>query len=784
VRIARLWCGGLSLALVLSATALAQHGAATGQPASESAVPLAKFVPKDNLVLYVESAGLDAHDDAWKKTSAYKMLNDARLGGMFEEFGAQTLDWLLRHTLARKVKGEELVSLFEFTMHHGFVVGVNADAKAPRPYRITIVLRNWRSNDIKAVAGRFLGWMMRDFKPSPVNKGGRTIVPVTAPSGAKWAWWVEGDDVVLCMAHSDDAEAVIECLDGKRASAVDHPSRTPKAHSEIEFEPLMTAFVDAAGFPEIAKDSAAEKMNQLAKVWGVGRIEAQWGFSEKAMTTITRVFPTEQRKGIFLVFNKKTFDKTALPAMPDRIDGFTVASIDAAETFKLFTEELEKAAPESAKSLTKWVDSLQSNTGLKLQKDVLAQLGPRFAFYVDQSKKQGLAAATMKAAMAGDPMSILAAAIPKIVLFIEVRDPKNFGKTFDQVMQGINKSLQAMVNSAINNAVANANAEAQQKGQNVRFGRKADVPAIKFKMIKDRIYVLEFPEEMGKLPQGLRPCIRFESNYLVFTINPADAADIVKVLETKSKQLKETAWLPAGDLAEIVSKVPSKLVYVGVDDPRDTLPAQLASIPGRFQAALNAGLTSRQGGGGGGGAPGPGMPGPGMMGPGRGGMPGPGGAGMPGPGGAGMPGPGGGGGQASSPGLHIEIDPAKMPNPDALKSKMFPSSTSISSDDEGMTIVTREAFPPVGDINVFTLLVAAPYINKALKALGIEFRIIKVLGQDIPGGEDVTGGSQAGGAPAAGGPGAGAPGPGGAAGGRGGRGGGPGRGPGAPGAPR
>ena len=44
--------------------------------------PLARFVPKENLVAYFEFSGLDSHEAAWKNTASYKMLTDTTLGEM------------------------------------------------------------------------------------------------------------------------------------------------------------------------------------------------------------------------------------------------------------------------------------------------------------------------------------------------------------------------------------------------------------------------------------------------------------------------------------------------------------------------------------------------------------------------------------------------------------------------------------------------------------------------------------------------------------------------------
>ena len=60
----------------------ASETTAAAQPTATSATPLARFVPRDNLIFYVDFDGLDAHAEAWRKTAAYRMLNQTPLGVM------------------------------------------------------------------------------------------------------------------------------------------------------------------------------------------------------------------------------------------------------------------------------------------------------------------------------------------------------------------------------------------------------------------------------------------------------------------------------------------------------------------------------------------------------------------------------------------------------------------------------------------------------------------------------------------------------------------------------
>ena len=95
----------------------------TASSGAADARPLARYVPKENLVLYAEFAGLDAHADAWKKTAAYKMLNQTPLGVMLEEVAAQLLDKGMSYLPNRRLSGTEVVTLVKSVAKNGWVFG-------------------------------------------------------------------------------------------------------------------------------------------------------------------------------------------------------------------------------------------------------------------------------------------------------------------------------------------------------------------------------------------------------------------------------------------------------------------------------------------------------------------------------------------------------------------------------------------------------------------------------------------------------------------------------------
>ena len=49
-------------------------------------------MPRQDLIFYLEFDGLDAHADAWKKSAAYKLLNDTKLGALLEDLASQGVE--------------------------------------------------------------------------------------------------------------------------------------------------------------------------------------------------------------------------------------------------------------------------------------------------------------------------------------------------------------------------------------------------------------------------------------------------------------------------------------------------------------------------------------------------------------------------------------------------------------------------------------------------------------------------------------------------------------------
>ena len=180
------------------------------------------------------------HEDAWKKTAAYKMLNETPLGEMLEAVATQLTDKALAsiNSPNRKVGAARPCG----------------DRQAPRTQRLCLRgelhregqraerrPRNGRcpgraGRGIRQPFSRLMGTLIGTSKPLVVKKAGRNVivVPIRRPKkkDETWAWWAEGDDLVVADIGKQTEDAIMAVIDGKTPNAVDNPTRHELAGTE------------------------------------------------------------------------------------------------------------------------------------------------------------------------------------------------------------------------------------------------------------------------------------------------------------------------------------------------------------------------------------------------------------------------------------------------------------------------------------------------------------------------------------------------------------------------
>ncbi len=658
---------------------------ARAQDVSSEPNSLARYAPKDNLLFYLEYQGLDAHAEAWKKTAAYKILNETTTGAMLEDLAAQLIAKIPMPPPQPSRTGPESVAMIKHLAHHGFLWAVVANPQEPsKPSQILVVRNAFKDKTIRGLLARdFQNMNAPNTKPVQAVKLGHKIVTGVQAGGQKFAWWVEDskkDDIVLVVPTAEAPDVFLETLDGKRPNATQLDRRIELLKSENGFVPNGVLFLDNHFF------EGSEKIRFIKFFKGLTSLDVRWGFQNDAIMTITKVGSTAPRTGLLAMLDGPGFDRTKLPPMPDDVGEFTVASLDIKQVTEQAMTLAKNLKPDLEKQITSFLDAIKASTKLRLQEDILAHVGPKVVFYALPAKP-GAKATAGPSGMLGTIISSLGASqVPRAALVFEIDNPAAFGKVLDQVMVGVNKELKTRAAKELGGEAASS-----KSGR----ARSANVSAPEFRSMpgETKSYVMSVPPSLSsQYPASFRPSIRVGAKYAVLAVT----AEVAKaVLDTKD------SWTPTTELTPIMQGLPMSLKILNVSDPRDTFPAILASLPGTLQKTINSGIQlamsqSAMG------AASPAAP------PSQPGVPGAGGANLPNkfksmtPNGAAPSVPGAGGNPAPTApagSIILQVDSSKLPSAGAIKGFLFPSVFAIESNDREIRIITRSAFPTFPDFS-------------------------------------------------------------------------------------
>ena len=731
--------GGVSLMLVLAANVVGQAPPpTTGTPAGASAstdvaasAPLARYVPKEQPVVYAEFAGTDANPSAWKASSLYKILNDTTTGAMFEEILKQLLEQQFAQSPGVKPTGAEALAAFEHVARNGFVFasGLNPGAKAEEPKEVTVlVLRNAARKDVRLSFAKIIAASAKPGQTTQVTTkpGNRRVAVNRTATGGEWSWWAEKDDLVIGLDRGS-CDVVIDVLDGKRPNFLDSPARVELTKAEGAFQPILGLFIDVVSMPKpTAQPSAAlpgANAGPSAADLGldsIKRLEYRWGFEGKTTMSVLKVdAPAAERKNLLSLIDQPPIEFKALPPIPASVDGFSVVSVDLKGVYDK-AQAAAKADPKAQAAFEAAEKAVRGKGKTRLREDVLAKIGPRIATYLLPAKK-----AESKSALAG--LGAIGIQLPRGVLVADLKDPAGFGRALDELMILANKQLETL--AAANGMVPPPGAadpapnggttrkEAGRRGARSGSGTASastQVPRFKMANANPRTYTLSLPTQLAAMTNLSVTVAIGKKNLIVGTTSTV----VREVLALESKPNEQ--WTPKGEIKDVVGKLPKGITYFAVSDPTKTTPEALAGLPtvlpqllatantaAKPQAAAAlatppantqaaAGEGDREGGGlrrGGGG-------GRRIAGASTG--DGTGGAAPPAP--TPTPAPGTPGGAPGTPGaqpgtpppLTVNLDPKLAPSPESIRPLLFPGSTALAVDAQGARLISREAFPAVG----------------------------------------------------------------------------------------
>ena len=387
-------CLAMLAALAWPASLWAQEepapAADSSQAAPAVATPLAKYFPRDGLIMYADFSGLDAHADAWTKTAAYKILTETPTGEMLEAVGSQLLDKGLSFLPGHKLSGADLMALMEHAVKHGFAMGIVRDPSAapgsPGFASGTIVIRGAAGKEARGLWSRAMGALMTGGKPQLDSRKGRTlvVVPQLRPGGAEVkeqgkCWWAEKEDLVL--SWSPPVGPPTASCSAARQPGFQPPSIIPSSRRcsrAGNFEPVGIAFVDFEHVPQ-AQDPSSQMLRSAFESGGVKRVGLRFGLDDDALMYEVQLVAPKPRKPILSVFDQASFDASSLIPLPEGVGSFLEVSMDP----NAFLDWLGQMGPGGALKTTvdEFADAIRTSAKIDFRKDFLDQVGPRMVLF-------------------------------------------------------------------------------------------------------------------------------------------------------------------------------------------------------------------------------------------------------------------------------------------------------------------------------------------------------------------------------------------------------------------
>ncbi len=623
---------------------------------SVGTLPLARYFPSQDLVVYVEFEGLDGHREGWKKTAAYRLLNETATGAMYEAALPGVFDLLLSKQAELRINGRELTNLGLHLFRSGFAVGINrAEGQGP-PRCFGLVIRGGAKGEIQKIVER----IVRAEAPPRANvrhlekPGGRTVHQLGASPDRAIAWWSEGDDLVVSLVSPTGPDAIIDALEGRAPNAIAHPNRKALLRSEDSsgYEPVGLAYFDMAALPTLPP---------LATGLGLGKIKRfdyRWGFQGEALLSVVGAAVPAPRTGIPAMFDQPTFGSRNLPPLPDGLAGFTVVSLDERKLAVLIRESLTSLASFSGNAGVPGPDQLSSalraSFGISLHDDLFAHLGSRFTIYNVATRINA-------------PSHILESAVvglfrtPKMAVVAEVTNHDLLATSLKKLVDRANQALRAMP----------ARPSPFELGEIVRLKNG------------ETGYFLSSIDSRIPLAPGLRPTLLLGPHTLVLASTPA--------LARKARDLAESQRegpLKAGNpLARDLDRLPGNLTMLSVADTAQSVyPELIVALPGLLESMLKG--------------QGPFMRLPFFMGR--------------------SPFEVEQGVLFTRPDLGLNVppgpiaakpvpafDPEMTPDPDELRPFLFPSVHALIVDDAGIRFLSREAIPTLNPSTAVPIALAA-----------------------------------------------------------------------------
>ena len=497
----------------------------TWSATAQTSVSLAKYAPSKDLLVYLEFDGIGAHDLAWKKLAAQKLLTKTPLGALLKDLAHQGIEGGLKNMKGEKPTVAEIDALLDHLVRNGFVFAVFGPD--PDHTRFVLAIRDAGNADFKKLVDRGLALSAPGpLKTKVLAKRKCTILGAGKDTGTLW---YEGNDLVLTA--SDSFEGVLATITGKAEDASKNPNYLELRKTD-DFTPALVVFLDIKEFPTMPREASRLGLD------GLTRVDYRWGFQDDAVVGVLKIAAPSPRRGLLSLMDQPTFDINTLPPLPPKQDQFIVASLDPGKTYDQSMTMLKAAFPDRAPEITRFEENLGKILKMDFRHDFLGRMGSKWTILggTDPNAESGFS------------------------VIIPITDADAFGKAIDPLMAAMNQGL-----------AARANAPGAPRGP----GASAQAPQFrKLKGVRPS-YTITAPPR-ANAAGSMTPTqinVQMAKDRLVISLHRSTNKGTVPLPANNGPR-----WTPSGPTAKATERLPKPMTLLVLDNPTDSISNAISAL--------------------------------------------------------------------------------------------------------------------------------------------------------------------------------------------------------------
>lgn len=494
--------------------------------------------------IYWRWDGIDAHKDAYTKTSLGRMMKGdtgAFIAGVFDKLQTGAGALLTVDTLRRGLDPKALkkmqtdaraaATLFRQLGKRGFILAGELRQLEPPSGELFLILPGMGADPDPLFGALRLAIGLGQGKIEEQQIAGRTIASLElAP--LHLAWWVEGQHAILALS-TDKPENLVKRMTAEDRTALTENPLFRRLTGFKKFETNARAFVDMAALVQLGAKRGKETAQLLDDLglMGLRGLVLYSGFDGRAERGLIEWDMPGPRKGLLTLLSGKPFQLGDVPPLPSDAVSWAMTNFDAAVFYDTAYRAAEQivglVSPDDVPQVKQFVQQANQFLGVDLRKDLLGSLGSQLAYY--NSPSDG-------------PFTL-----GRTVL-LKVKDADKLQSALEQIIQSL----------------------AAAAGTEVR--------------IKKRDYQGVVVREVHVKAQGFIfvPSYAIHKDWLVIGWYP----QAVQAFVQRSKG-GLAVWKPSPSAKESLDKLPKEFVSISYSDPRPTM-KQLLSIAPLIAGAVSS----------------------------------------------------------------------------------------------------------------------------------------------------------------------------------------------------